>query len=69
MILGVSKPLGVELPVDVVGVGAEPVPQVCSSNRFKLEGTHATGWMGVPGSLDPRSPRYSGCWGNYCGLT
>ena len=36
------KLLEFKLPLDVVGVGAEPVPQVCSSNRFKLEGTHAS---------------------------
>ena len=30
VILGISECLGVGLPLGVVGVGAEPAPQVCS---------------------------------------
>lgn len=41
-------------------MGAEPVPQVCSGCRFKLEETCATGRVGVPVSLNPREPINSG---------
>lgn len=54
MILGVLEHLRVELPLGVVGLCAEPVPKVCSGHRFRPEGTHATGQVGGPVSLDPR---------------
>lgn len=38
LILGVLEHLGVGLPLGVVGVGAEPVPKVCSGHWFRLEG-------------------------------
>lgn len=56
MILGVTQHLGVRLPLGAVRVDAEPVPQVCSRCRFRSEGTHVTGWAGVPMYLDPRDP-------------
>lgn len=59
MILGISEHLVVGLLLDVVGVCAEPAPQICSVCRFKQEGTHAAGWLGV---LHPWIPSYSGCW-------
>ena len=30
--------LGVKLPLGVVGLGVEPVPEVCSGHRLRLEG-------------------------------
>ena len=50
IILGASEHLEVGLPLVFVGVGAEPAPQVCSRCRFRPEGTHDTGWAGVPAS-------------------
>lgn len=44
---GHFKHLGVRIPLDVVGVGVEPVPQACSRCRFKLEGTHTTVILGM----------------------
>lgn len=44
-------------------MSTESVVNVCSGHRFRLEGTHATGWAGVPGSLDPGGPSHSRCWG------
>lgn len=67
VILGISEHLGVRLPLGVVGVGAEPIPQVCSGCRFNLEESHATVRAGVPGSLIPEGPNYFRCW-NSCGL-
>jgi hypothetical protein len=69
VILGVLEHLEVELPLGIVGVGAEPAPQVCSGCRFKLEGIHATGQAWVPEFLGARGPSYSGCWGRYYDLT
>lgn len=62
VLLGASEQLGISLPLNVVGVCVESAPQICSERRFKQEETHATGWVGVSASLDPSSPRYSGCW-------
>ena len=56
VVLGVSENLGVRLSLDVVGVGAEPAPQVCSRCRFKPEGIGVTHQVGVPTSLDPGVP-------------
>ena len=58
MILGISEYLKVGLPKSVLGVGAEPAPQVCSGCRFKLERAHTTGQVVVPVSLDPVGPSY-----------
>lgn len=69
VILGISEHLGVRLFLGVVGVGAEPVSQVCSWSNFKLEGTCATNWAGVLAFLDPGGPSYSGWWAKCCGLT
>lgn len=69
VILGISEHLGVGLSLGVVGVGAEPVSQVCSQSKFKLEGTYATDWAGVPAFLDSGVPSYSGWWAKCCGLT
>ena len=40
VILGISEHVGVRLPLGVVGVDAETIPQVWCSCRFKPEGTH-----------------------------
>lgn len=68
MILGVIEHLGDGLPLDVVGMSVEPAPKVCSGHKFRLEGTHASSWAGVPASLDLRGLSYSGCWGRCCAL-
>ena len=52
----------VELPLGVVGLGAE------LGHRLRLEETCATGQAGVPASLNPKGPSYSWCWGRYCAL-
>ena len=52
----------VELPLGVVGLGAE------LGHRLRLEETCATGQAGVPASLNPKGPSYSWCWGRCCGL-
>lgn len=44
--LGVLELLGVEIPLGIMGLGVEPVPKVCSGHRLRLEGSHATGWVG-----------------------
>ena len=54
MILDVLEHLGVELPLGVVGLGAELAPNVCSGHLFRLEGTRTTGQAGIPASLDPQ---------------
>jgi hypothetical protein len=69
VILSISEHLGVGVPLGLLKVGAEPAPQVCSRFRFRSEETHATGWVGVPASLDPGGPSYSGCWGRCYGLS
>ena len=51
--------LGVELPLGVVGLGAELVPKV-SSDRKKILPLHRRG--------DPTGPSYSWCWGRCCVL-
>lgn len=47
------KHLGVELPLGVVGLGAELPPNICSGYRLRLEEPHAH-WQGggscIPGS-------------------
>ena len=53
MILGMSDLLGVEPPLGIVGMGGETAPKVCAGHSCKLEGTRASGWVGVPASLDP----------------
>lgn len=40
VVLHVLEHLGVGLPVSVVGMGAEPVPMVCSEHWFRVEGTN-----------------------------
>jgi hypothetical protein len=50
VVLGVSELIGVWLPLGVVRVGAKPASRVCSRCRFRPEGTHDTGWAGVPAS-------------------
>ena len=37
LILGVLEHLEMELPQNVVGLGTEPIPKVCSWCKFKLE--------------------------------
>ena len=56
MILGMLEYPGVELPLGVVGLGMESVPKVCSGHRLRMEGSQATGCVGVPESLDLRVP-------------
>jgi len=34
----------------VLGIYGEPVPNVCLEHRFRLKGTCATGWAGLPAS-------------------
>jgi hypothetical protein len=53
MILGMSQLLGVQLPLCVVGLGAELMPKVCSGHNFKLEETCDSGQEGVFESLYP----------------
>ena len=60
--------LGVELPLGVVGLGAEPVPKVCSAQKLRPEGICATGWARVLASLDPEGSTYSRFSGRHCGL-
>ena len=48
--------LGVQPPIGVVVFGVESVHKVCSRNWFRLERTIASGWVGVPASLDPGVP-------------
>lgn len=48
-----SELLGIKLFLGVAGVGWEPQPLVCSRHRCKLEGFHASGWVGVCVSLVP----------------
>ena len=46
-----SELLGVKLSLGVAGVSGKPVLWVCSRHRCKLEGTCASGWVGVCVSL------------------
>lgn len=48
-----SEVLGVELSLGVAEVGGESEPWVCSGHRYKLEGTCASGWVGICVSLVP----------------
>ena len=48
-----SELLGVKLSLGVAGVSGKPVLWVCSRHRCKLEGTCASGWVGVCVSLVP----------------
>lgn len=68
-ILDVTENLGVKIPLGVVGVGSEQPFQDCSGHRFKLEGTHVSGWAGVLESMDSGGPSNSRCWGRCCDLT
>ena len=43
MILDVLECLGVELPLDIVGLAAEVTPKVCSGHQPRRERTRATG--------------------------
>lgn len=65
---GVLEQLAVGFPLGVMGMGAEPVPKVCTRHRFRLEGTSTTSCTGVSASysctgvsasLDPGGPI---CW-------
>jgi hypothetical protein len=47
VILGISEYLGVVLHQGVLRMSAEPAHQVCSRCRCRLEGTYATGSVGV----------------------
>lgn len=38
MILGILEQLGVELPLDVVGMSEKLAPKVCSGNRLRHVG-------------------------------
>jgi hypothetical protein len=42
VILGVLEYVEVELPLGVVGLAAEFLPEVCSGHQFRPEGTCAT---------------------------
>lgn len=59
MILDVLELLGVQIPLGVVGLGAELEPKVCSGHQLRLEGTSATGRGGGGVSSVPGSPRVS----------
>ena len=54
-ILGVLEWLGMELPLNVVGLAAEAEfgPKVCSGHQLRPEGTCDTSWARF---LCPRSP-------------
>ena len=60
--------LEVELPLGVLGLGAEPVPKVCSAQKLRPEGICATGLAGVRASLDPGGSSFSRSSGRHCGL-
>lgn len=61
VILGVPEHLGVGLPLSLIKVVAEPLPQICSAHWFRPEGTRVPGWAGDPASLVPRETSYSRC--------
>ena len=52
--------LGVELPLSVVGLASELVPNVCSGHRLSVEGTCATGWAEFLGARVQLVPVTSG---------
>lgn len=66
--LGISEYLGVELPLGFVEMGVETAPKVCLGHGFRLEGTHAPGWMEISASLDPGVPNSFRLWGSCCGF-
>ena len=68
VILGISEHLRIRLLLGILRVDAEPSFQVCSGCRFKLDGTHTTGRVRVPKSLEPIASNYSECWGRCCSL-
>lgn len=68
VILGVPEHLGVGLPLSLIKVVAEPLPQICSAHWFRPEGTRVPGWAGDPASLDPRETSYSRCWRRCYGI-
>ena len=55
VILSVLEHLGVELPLGVVGLGAEPEPKFCSGHRFRPEGTNYVSNNNLRGSQKPKS--------------
>jgi hypothetical protein len=61
--------LGIELPLGVVGLAAELVPNVCSGQWARLEGICASGWVVVPGCLVFTGFSYFWCWGRCVFLT
>ena len=40
--MGLLESLGVELPLGIVGLGAELEPKICSGQQLRLVGIHAT---------------------------
>jgi hypothetical protein len=54
MILGMLEHLGVQLPQGVEGLGVDLEPNDCSGHWLRMEGTRATGRVGVPVSLAPQ---------------
>ena len=64
MIPGLLKCLGVELPLDVVELGAEFVPKVCLGHLLRLEGICEIGPVEFLGAWVPLD-RYSRFGGSY----
>ena len=56
MIPGLLKCLGVELPLGVVGLGAEFVPKVCLGHLLRLEGICEIGPVEFLGAWVPLDP-------------
>ena len=54
MILSMLGHLQFDLPLCVVGFGAELAPKDCSEHWLRPKGTCATGLVGVPKFLDPQ---------------
>lgn len=61
MILGMLECLGIELLLDVMGLGEELGHNVCSGHQLRPVRICATGWVGVPMSLDLASPSFFCC--------
>jgi hypothetical protein len=64
-IVGMSKLLGVKLPLGMGGVSEDLELRVCSWHRCKPEGTYASGWAEVP--VSPESQGGCFIYAKYCG--
>ena len=67
--LNMLDKLGVELPLDVVGLAAKFVPSVCSGHwPRQIERNVCNKFGGVFTCLGPTNPNYSQCWDRCCAL-